>query len=63
MLIFQIEGITEAKKIAAMCETHYIDVVPHGSGGACKHCGLQPSEFRQPEDVLEGRVAGDWDLG
>jgi galactonate dehydratase len=34
-------GITEAKKIAAMCETHYIDLVPHNPfGPVCTAAGL-----------------------
>jgi L-alanine-DL-glutamate epimerase-like enolase superfamily enzyme len=41
-------GISEFKKIASMCETHYIGMIPHFTGplGRCRagaHAGLQQS--------------------
>lgn len=43
-------GITEARKIAGWCETHYIDLAPHNplgpvSTAACLHLDLASSNF------------------
>ena len=57
-------GLTEARKIAAWCETHYIAMAPHNplgpiSTAACLHLDLATSNFavqecaRVPGDVLE----------
>ncbi len=47
-------GITEAKKIAGWCETHYIDIAPHNplgpvSAAACLHLDLATSNFSVQE--------------
>ncbi len=47
-------GLTEAKKIAGWCETHYIDVVTHNplgvvSGTACLHFNLALPNFAVQE--------------
>jgi galactonate dehydratase len=47
-------GLTEAKKIAGWCETHYIDVVVHNplgvvSGTACLHFNLSLPNFSVQE--------------
>ncbi|GMV80803.1 MAG: galactonate dehydratase [Planctomycetota bacterium] len=45
-----IGGLTEAKKVAAMAETHYIDVIPHNplgpiSAAACVHLAVAIPNF------------------
>lgn len=47
--ICNVGGLTEAKKVAAMAETHYIDIIPHNplgplSSAACVHlCAAVPN--------------------
>ena len=56
-------GLTEARKVANWCETHYIDIAPHNplgpvSTAACLHLDLATSNFgvqelpRQPGTIL-----------
>ncbi len=56
-------GLTEARKIANWCETHYINIVPHNplgpiSTAACLHLDLSTSNFgvqelvRSPNSIL-----------
>ena len=56
-------GLTEARKVANWCETHYIDIAPHNplgpvSTAACLHLDLATSNFgvqelpRQPDTIL-----------
>ena len=47
-------GLTEARKVAGWCETHYIDLAPHNplgpvSTAACLHLSLATSNFAVQE--------------
>ena len=47
-------GLTEARKVAGWCETHYIDLAPHNplgpvSTAACLHLSLASSNFAVQE--------------
>jgi galactonate dehydratase len=65
-------GLTESRKIAAWCETHYIEQVPHNplgpvSTAACLHFDLSTPLFAVQEltwrpGVLEGVVSTDMRL-
>lgn len=59
-------GITETKKIAAMCETHYIDVVPHGSAGPVSTAACNHLSFANPKmpwgDASPGTGTLVWDI-
>lgn len=53
-------GLTEARKIANWCETHYIKLVPHNplgpvSAAACLHLDLACDNFAVQEGGLIGR--------
>ena len=53
-------GLTEARKIANWCETHYIKIVPHNplgpvSAAACLHLDLATDNFAVQEGGLVGR--------
>ena len=59
-------GITEGKKIAAMCETHYIDTALHNPLGPCEHrrqraTGHVHSQLRHP-GTLHGAAGHDGHL-
>lgn len=52
--IANVGGFTEARKVAAMCETHYIDIMPHNPLGpittaATVHLAIATSNFAQLE--------------
>jgi galactonate dehydratase len=52
-------GLTEARKIAGWCETHYIKIVPHNplgpvSAAACVHLDLATDNFAVQEGGLIG---------
>ena len=52
-------GLTEARKIANWCETHYIKIVPHNplgpvSAAACLHLDLACDNFAVQEAGLVG---------
>ena len=65
-------GLTEARKVAAWCETHYIEQVPHNplgpvSTAACLHFDLSTPLFALQEltwrpGVLDGVVSTDMRL-
>jgi len=53
-------GLTEARKIANWCETHYIKIIPHNplgpvSAAACLHLDLACDNFAVQEGGLIGR--------
>ena len=53
-------GLTEARKVANWCETHYIKIVPHNplgpvSAAACLHLDLACDNFAVQEGGLIGR--------
>ena len=53
-------GLTEARKIANWCETHYIKIVPHNplgpvSAAACAHLDIACDNFAVQEAGLVGR--------
>ncbi len=53
-------GLTEARKIAGWCETHYIKIVPHNplgpvSAAACLHLDLATDNFAVQEGGMVGR--------
>ena len=53
-------GLTEARKIANWCETHYIKIVPHNplgpvSAAACLHLDIATDNFAVQEGGLVGR--------
>lgn len=55
-------GLTEARKIANWCETHYIKIVPHNplgpvSAAACLHLDIATDNFAVQEAGLVGRTA------
>lgn len=57
-------GLTEARKVAAWCETHYIEQVPHNplgpvSTAACLHFDLSTPLFAVQELVWEPGVIPD----
>jgi galactonate dehydratase len=58
-------GITEARKIAGWCETHYINLAPHNplgpiSTAACLHLDLASINFGVQElPRMPGKVLGD----
>ena len=58
-------GLTEARKVANWCETHYIKIVPHNplgpvSAAACLHLDLATDNFAVQEGGLVGNpVMGD----
>jgi galactonate dehydratase len=52
--VANVGGFTEARKVAAMCETHYIDIMPHNPLGpittaASIHLAIATSNFAQLE--------------
>jgi galactonate dehydratase len=52
-------GLTEARKIANWCETHYIKIVPHNplgpvSAAACVHLDIATDNFAVQEAGLIG---------
>jgi len=47
--VTMVGGITEVKKIAAMCETHYIDVTPHGAVGPVSTAACNHLSFSNPK--------------
>ena len=55
-------GLTEARKVAGWCETHYIDLAPHNplgpvSTAACLHLSLASSNFAVQElPILPGML-------
>jgi len=54
-------GLTEARKVAGWCETHYIKIVPHNplgpvSAAACLHLDLATDNFAVQEGGLVGRT-------
>ncbi|MDP6667785.1 MAG: mandelate racemase/muconate lactonizing enzyme family protein [Dehalococcoidia bacterium] len=59
-------GITEAKKIAAMCEAHYMDVVPHGPTGPVSTAACNHLSFSNPKmvwgDASPGTGTYVWDV-
>jgi len=61
-----IGGLTEAVKLAHMCETHYIDIIPHGPMGpistaACNHlCFAVPNVAMG--DATPGSSTLLWDI-
>ncbi len=57
-------GLTEARKIANWCETHYIKIVPHNplgpvSAAACLHLDVATDNFAVQEGGLVGRTVMD----
>ena len=53
-------GLTEARKVASWCETHYIKIVPHNplgpvSAAACLHLDLATDNFAVQEGGRVGR--------
>ncbi len=55
-------GLTEARKIANWCETHYIKIVPHNplgpvSAAACLHLDIATDNFGVQEGGLVGKPA------
>jgi len=55
-------GLTEARKIANWCETHYIKIVPHNplgpvSAAACLHLDLSTDNFGVQEGGMIGGTA------
>ena len=53
-------GLTEARKVANWCETHYIKIVPHNplgpvSAAACAHLDIATDNFAVQEGGLVGR--------
>ena len=57
-------GLTEARKIANWCETHYIKIVPHNplgpvSAAACLHLDIATDNFAVQEGGLVGRTVMD----
>lgn len=53
-------GLTEARKVANWCETHYIKIVPHNplgpiSTAACLHLDLATDNFAVQEGGMVGR--------
>ena len=56
-------GLTEARKVANWCETHYIKIVPHNplgpvSAAACAHLDIATDNFAVQEGGLVGRPRG-----
>jgi galactonate dehydratase len=54
-------GLTEARKVANWCETHYIKIVPHNplgpvSAAACLHLDVATDNFAVQEGGLVGRT-------
>ena len=54
-------GLTEARKVANWCETHYIKIVPHNplgpiSAAACLHLDLATDNFAVQEGGMVGRT-------
>ncbi|MDA0747824.1 MAG: galactonate dehydratase [bacterium] len=54
-------GLTEARKVANWCETHYIKIVPHNplgpiSAAACLHLDIATDNFAVQEGGLVGRT-------
>ncbi len=54
-------GLTEARKVASWCETHYIRIVPHNplgpvSAAACLHLDVATDNFAVQEGGLVGRT-------
>ena len=54
-------GLTEARKVANWCETHYIRIVPHNplgpvSAAACLHLDVATDNFAVQEGGLVGRT-------
>jgi galactonate dehydratase len=54
-------GLTEARKIANWCETHYIKIVPHNplgpiSAAACLHLDIATDNFAVQEGGLIGKT-------
>ena len=54
-------GLTEARKVANWCETHYIRIVPHNplgpvSAAACLHLDIATDNFAVQEGGLVGRT-------
>ena len=54
-------GLTEARKVANWCETHYIKIVPHNplgpvSAAACAHLDIACDNFAVQEGGLIGRT-------
>jgi galactonate dehydratase len=54
-------GLTEARKVANWCETHYIKIVPHNplgpvSAAACLHLDLACDNFAVQEGGLVGHT-------
>ena len=69
-------GLTEAKKIAGWCETHYIDIATHNplgvvSGTACMHLNLSLPNFavqelpHRPGQSMPDAITGQplWEAG
>ncbi len=57
-------GLTEARKIANWCETHYIKIVPHNplgpvSAAACLHLDIATDNFAVQEAGLVGNAVLD----
>jgi galactonate dehydratase len=53
-------GLTEGRKVANWCETHYIKIVPHNplgpiSAAACVHLDIATDNFAVQEGGLLGR--------
>ena len=65
--VCNVGGITEARKIAGWCETHYIDLVPHNplgpiSTAALVHLGVATSNYAWLEHFLGYTVSTPRDL-